>query len=613
MTLLCVLLSLLMMLCSCSEDVSGTGTMTIMLYQNGVKTISPDQNVETVTKYIVRGTGPGGKTFTRNSTSSTVVMDGLPMGHWDLSAGAYSSKSKELANGSISVELDAEQVSFSMGLDRIRGSGSVQLRIDWDSSLTDVKLEISMSDNSGSRVGQTRITPQSGSGYTTWTSAQVPDGSYFISISLYSGSNLVCGTCEAVKILADERTTGNINLTSDPEWDAGKTSFRLEGLYDVMPSSEQHRVNLISQSNIPDFSDYSIAWFLDSVQLQDTGTSVVFTPNTGTHVLSAVITKLSDLSIQSVSAKFVSKPQGASGLATFGFSIGKDVLGDYISATDDDCYVSINSQTGIMTLFRVASNTIQILDTVKATDLGWEWLGDVNGLWGNASMSFFSSADEMQNISVMHVNSEKRIEMALDGEKEERIESTLDIPLISLSGIENCSAFPTSSGAGSFLFFPPSSRALIETTDSSGISSRCGLVLPAGVSSFAILEGRGSSLVCAGKDSDVLWCAGFDGVGKTTDWYSTRMPLGSIKQAKFLTENLLLVTDGDAVVLCSRSDDYYWKSKKNVSTKACDIKVYEFGPYFYVLESPDTVASYMANGTIIRPWALPDCRFRLLT
>ena len=48
MTLLCVLLSLLMMLSSCAEEAAGTGTMTIMLYQNKDKTLAPDQSVETI-------------------------------------------------------------------------------------------------------------------------------------------------------------------------------------------------------------------------------------------------------------------------------------------------------------------------------------------------------------------------------------------------------------------------------------------------------------------------------------------------------------------------------------------------------------------------------------
>ena len=609
MTLLCVLLSLLMMLSSCAEEVAGTGTMTIMLYQNKDKTLAPDQSVETITKYIVRGTGPGGKTFTKNSTSSTVVMDGLPLGNWTLSASAYSSKSKELASGTASVNFKAEQESFSLGLDRIRGSGSVQIRIEWDSSLKDVKLEVSMWDSSTQKVCESSLTPTQGSGYTTWTSPQVPDGSYSVRISLYSASSLVCGTEEAVKIVADERTTGNLYLTSDSNWDTGKTTFRLEGLSEIMASAQEHSVNLIPQSNIPDLSDYVITWRLDSVLLDSTGTTVTFTPNTGTHVLSAVINRISDGSIQSVSGKFTAKPQGVEGLATMGFVNAKDTLGSFVTAVEDDCYVSVNQKTGVMTLFNISSNTIQVLDTVSATDLGWEWLGDTNGLWGNAAMAFFATADEMENISVMHINPEKKIEMALDGEDEERIEGSLSIPLINLSGIEKCSVVPTSSGAGCFLFFPPSSRALVETTDTSGITSRCGVILPSGVTSLAVLEGLGSSLVCVGEESDILWCAGFDGIGKTTSWFSTRMPLGSIKAAKFLTENLLLVTDGESVILCSRSDNYYWKTKKTISTAALDIQVSSTGLFFYVLETPFIVSSYMANGTIIKPLGTAELPF----
>ena len=72
-------------LVSCAEN-PGTTTMRLILSTERAgesRTIMPqDSTLLDVTKYTVSGTGPNGKTFTRNSDSSSVEIEGLIINHF---------------------------------------------------------------------------------------------------------------------------------------------------------------------------------------------------------------------------------------------------------------------------------------------------------------------------------------------------------------------------------------------------------------------------------------------------------------------------------------------------------------------------------------------------
>ena len=76
---LLVALVLTVILVSCAEN-PGTTTMRLILSTeaaDGSRTIMPqDSTLLDVTKYTVSGSGPNGKTFTRNSDSSSVEIEG---------------------------------------------------------------------------------------------------------------------------------------------------------------------------------------------------------------------------------------------------------------------------------------------------------------------------------------------------------------------------------------------------------------------------------------------------------------------------------------------------------------------------------------------------------
>lgn len=73
-------LIVVMLLVSCSEN-PGTTTMKLVLstkVEEGSRTLLPtDSTLIDVTKYTVSGVGPNGKTFTRNTDSSSVEIEGV--------------------------------------------------------------------------------------------------------------------------------------------------------------------------------------------------------------------------------------------------------------------------------------------------------------------------------------------------------------------------------------------------------------------------------------------------------------------------------------------------------------------------------------------------------
>ena len=77
---LLLIVVLIALLVSCAEN-PGTTTMKLILSTSsdgGSRTLLPsDSTLLDVTKYTISGTGPNGKTFTVNTDSSSVEIEGV--------------------------------------------------------------------------------------------------------------------------------------------------------------------------------------------------------------------------------------------------------------------------------------------------------------------------------------------------------------------------------------------------------------------------------------------------------------------------------------------------------------------------------------------------------
>ena len=611
---------LLLILSSCTEE-GGTATMRIMLSTSSEKTIAPDETLTTITKYSVEGTGPGGKTFTVDSTSSSLILEDLPTGRWTLDAKGYSSKGKELSAGSVSVDFTPDTGPISIELDKTDGNGSLQLRFEWEQNLNNCSIVVSLTDRKGNALINNRtVRTSSALSYTTWTvPLQLSRGSYLLTAVLYSGEYRVTGIAEAVIINPGERSNANILFTKDSGIDSslkrqnGFLSLKITNIGETLAANRDYTITAESETHT-DRPDLEVLWFLDGETVSapqpysPVENSVTVNVPTGIHIISAVVHDRQTGEYTSASAKFRAVAEGSNGLAVFSTNIkaspeGSLRLGEgqMIAPAGGNRFITTTPGSGILQLFEIREGMINILHTLRSTDSGWEWIGDINGIWGNQDVPYVITADARTAFSILRINEENRMEYALWGATPLRMEKYTEAPWLQLIDVDLCAVCSAPDENQGYICVSAQGfgRAGTYCLDSTGIKLIGGYDKPDNLKSLALLEKSTNLIISAGENSKTLWYAPTDEVSLRASWRTVETSLTSaIRIAKFLTQSMILVSDGNSIffsVFRSKS----WLDNKTLALPSIDIQVLPSGPNFYVLENPRTVSSYLANGTVI--------------
>jgi len=212
-----VLMLISLVICvSCQED-KGTGTLKIMLHCNIDKTISAEKSSLDVVRFTVSGKGPGNKSFCVDTTSSSVTLDGIVLGSWEITAVGYNSNSRQIVSGSSDFDFSQSSQTESLTLDAVQENGSIQLRFDWDSEITEPVLVLGVSSNTGEKLYEKTVNVGNNRSYYTFSLSEIPCGTYLITAKLHNGENKVIGVSEAFRIISGEKTTGTVNLTATAE------------------------------------------------------------------------------------------------------------------------------------------------------------------------------------------------------------------------------------------------------------------------------------------------------------------------------------------------------------------------------------------------------------
>lgn len=597
-------------LCSCSQD-AGTGTLRILLHNSSSKTIAPDESVNRITKYTVRGSGPGGKNFTMDCTSSSVVLEGMPLGSWSLWATACSSKGRELARGSAEVNLSADQEPVTLTLDAITGKGSMQIRFEWDSTLTGVSVSASLSQaGSSTALREQYFSPQAGVSYCTWSVSDLDEGSYILNTRLYSNSVRTGGATEAVVIAYGEKTSGTIRLTSDGSWDSNP-SARINGLSEQMASGQSHTVTLVPEKYYPDAGLCTVIWYMDGKQisqpqvLDNQGNTLTFTPETGVHTISAVITGPGQNDVSSASYRFTARPQGKEGCAVYSSCImHTDNSPLYLNANQiirpfaGNSFLSASPEFGTLQMFSFSSGVLSLTQSLTCQDSLWSHLYCLTGLWADYRSKFAGFTDSNSNVNIIRLRGTE-LEYALFGDVPEITGGTLSFPAVTLKDIR-CGSINTYEEDTCIFFSPPEgNKIFMELTDTYGIKSRCGILKPDNTADLNFVKASEVSIVCAGKNSGTLYAAKFDGIGRDSGWKANSTTFQTIRHAVFLTDTLLILSDGRKLSLYTTLDGMTWVERRTSSIPALDIGAVPDKGLFYVLADSNTLSSYRSNGTVI--------------
>ncbi len=415
------------LLFSCVQE-AGTATMRILLYQEE-KTFSVSETAFDITKYTVTGSGPGGSAFTADTTSSSLVLEGLQTGSWSLSAKAYNSKGKVVASGEASAILSADSSNVSLPVVRVSGTGKLVLTFKWDEAVLNPMIRVTLMRPDGTVYA---VYDNSYSSYSTtsgtFKQTALQSGFYVLTAELFSGSTRLTGAVEAVQISGSETTEGTISFCSKDDYSSSLSELYIartgdspvRGQLSRTPSTlssgvEQSVYLTLTGSSLTD-RETCIRWYMDGSLISSGSTEISFVPTTGWHIVNAVVVSPNEGLAGSVGWKFYAQAEGTSGSVVLNGEVDssgsnlKCSSTSLVGAVGEDRYIVICPELGILQVVKVYNSTLMLEKVYRDTDEGFSWLGLSDGLYSSCGMNEFAVTDSGKNINLLYLdNGEVRI------------------------------------------------------------------------------------------------------------------------------------------------------------------------------------------------------------
>lgn len=186
------------------------GTMVLSLNNSTSRTILPNTNM-TITSFEINGTGPGGRTFQRSTTSSSVQINEIEAGSWEITVNALNAGNTMIGIGTATVIVQGSQtVTAGITVRPFEGNGNLQLSVNWgNTSIQTPSVSATLIPSTGNSISL----PFTVSGSSaTYSSAQIPAGYYTLLLKLLENGSPVMGSAETVRIVKDSTTTGSYNF-----------------------------------------------------------------------------------------------------------------------------------------------------------------------------------------------------------------------------------------------------------------------------------------------------------------------------------------------------------------------------------------------------------------
>jgi len=315
-----LILSLAIVSCDSAED---TADLDITLEKEVSRTITPTSMDLSISQYVITLTGPNNSTTTLNTKRSSVRLEGLEVGTYNIQAKGCNAESTPLVQGSTTFDLNPGNTSATVVLSELIGSGALNITYNWDSSLISspsLKLRVVGQDSSY----DSSFTPTISSASASLTITDLASGSYVIYHELYNSGVKAAGGAESVRIVNGKTTNGTITLNLDAaepvigeltiDNKAGvPVTLSIEGITSESQVSAQEKLNLSLNTGSLDASDLSIAWILDGTEI-GTGTTVSFTPMIGQHRVDVIASTKALGSTGSASVQFEAALLGQEGV-----------------------------------------------------------------------------------------------------------------------------------------------------------------------------------------------------------------------------------------------------------------------------------------------------------
>jgi hypothetical protein len=361
-------------LAGCKED-PARSTLRLTL-QNAPtsteKSLVPTGIPLEVTKYVVQGNGPQGSTFSMESSNSSLEIEGLLIGSWDLYAVGQNSSGIDLVEGSNSLQLTTEPSNVVIQLNSLKGTGTMTINFQWDTAkISNASIELSVTNQEGVKTAVAPTINNLANGSVTY-SAFYPAGSYTVQARLFSGSIAVAGCAEAVRIVGNKITEGTITLDLDKFAEipssltlVNKVGTPIEcsinGLSSAMVAMQSVTAE-ISTTNISDNGELDISWYLDGDQIA-TGLDCTFVPSSGSHRLDVIATGALLASSGSASFPFQATVGGTPNIPVLVTEVADGTDGLYIAGDTKVAFLP----DGKVLLASATHNSLQVCRIVRDT------------------------------------------------------------------------------------------------------------------------------------------------------------------------------------------------------------------------------------------------------
>jgi hypothetical protein len=209
------ILMLLVILASCSMPGIGVegdeGSMAITVDGGPVRTLLPPIDMTPVT-YDITGAGPGGKSFSRSTSSSSVTVGGLVFGTWTVTVQAKNAGNTVIGLGSGSAVVHTGVLtSLAISVTPLSGNGTLNLGVTWVSAdVPAPSIDAQLLPAAGSSIP---IAFVMGTGSATCSNSSIASGYYTLSLKLLDNGVLVMGAVEVVRIVKGQITSGSFDFT----------------------------------------------------------------------------------------------------------------------------------------------------------------------------------------------------------------------------------------------------------------------------------------------------------------------------------------------------------------------------------------------------------------
>jgi len=382
---------------SCDDSNQATGSLKLILKigETGSRSLLPEDTCLDVTRYVVTGEGPGGKTFSVNSESSAITVEGLNIGEWTITAKGLNNNNLELVKGVVVHEITKNSSPATIILNQLVGNADFHIEISWASSdVPNPELTVYLQ---GPEKSTTERILNMNVDYTNKTasySERLASGSYTLRAVLKSGDVVAAGLVEAVRIVNGIPTNGNLDLDFQSYSNSSGTLFiannsgipvtgHLTGLESEEESNKDKTVGFEVDDDFKNYDGLQIQWFLDGnpqgevKTLTEEGDSIVINTHPGSHRLDVVVSNDKLGSTGSVTFPFTSIVSGNQGQlvkisemtnGTNGLNVSNDTI---IAPLPGERFLIATPSLSSIQICRVANNNLSVLRNLGPLDFSW--------------------------------------------------------------------------------------------------------------------------------------------------------------------------------------------------------------------------------------------------